>query len=445
MHTLLVRYNRIQVLLVTSALDGLLVLGMALLADASHLPLLYCLLVLQFSAGAFYAPARAALLPKTVRPSDLPSATVIDSFSWSLAGAVASSAGGLLASRLGIRWCFVIDGGTYALSLLCTLRIPGKLGLVAGADGEADPASAGSGASEAGAAIGAEAPHSLGSLSLSLPVAGGFLRALPGIDEAGPEGRARAHAHPQRLLRSLRRSLRVALRSLHECSAYLRRNPDVLWLAAIKGAGALTWGSIDVLNAVLSKLPAMQTLGDAPVPLGIMFDAVGNSALVCPVAVNAFVPARPGALALACAAALAAIAAGHALMSRSATIWPVLGATFVRAAGSAVVWVYSTLALQLVVPDAMLGRLAAWEMAWYTVAEAGSSLAAGLALDLGHLSPHAILSVAAAVAAAIAAAFFLWGRRFAARQGEQDGQGREPEAIALVTRRAGGQAEEDLG
>ena len=236
--------------------------------------------------------------------------------------------------------------------------------------------------------------------------------------------------------------MRVALLSLHECSAYLRRNPDVLWLAAIKGAGAVTWGAIDVLNAVLSKLPAMQALGDAPVTLGIVFATVGISSLVCPVAVNALVPARPGALALACAAALAAIAAGHALMGLSATIWPVLGATFVRAAGSAVVWVYSTLALQLVVPDAMLGRLAAWEMAWYTVAEAGSSLAAGLALDLGHLSPHAILSVAAAVAAAIAAAFFLWGRRFAARQDGRDGQGREPEAIALVTRRAEAHVEE---
>lgn len=39
----------------------------------------------------------------------------------------------------------------------------------------------------------------------------------------------------------------------------------------------------------------------------------------------------------------------------------------VKSFGSAVMWVYSTLLLQLRVPDAMLGRMMALEMAFFTV------------------------------------------------------------------------------
>ena len=41
--------------------------------------------------------------------------------------------------------------------------------------------------------------------------------------------------------------------------------------------------------------------------------------------------------------------------------------TAIRSAGSAVLWIYSTLMLQYVVPNKLLGRVMALEMALFTV------------------------------------------------------------------------------
>ena len=57
--------------------------------------LLYVLLFLQFGANAFYDPARRALVPRVVPAERLPLATTLDSFAWSLMGAIGASLGGM--------------------------------------------------------------------------------------------------------------------------------------------------------------------------------------------------------------------------------------------------------------------------------------------------------------------------------------------------------------
>ena len=76
----------------------------------------------------------------------------------------------------------------------------------------------------------------------------------------------------------------------------------------------------------------------------------------------------------------------------------VLAASFIRSIGSAGMWIYSTLLLQLRCPNAILGRVSAAEMALYTVAEAASSLYGGAAFDVFGLTleqTSASLAVAA--------------------------------------------------
>lgn len=96
-------------MLVAAALiDALMVGLMALVRQPSQVGLLYVLLALQFSAAAFYDPARTALVPVLVPASDLHLATTIDSFAWSVTGAVGASIGGVVASRLGKQACFLL-------------------------------------------------------------------------------------------------------------------------------------------------------------------------------------------------------------------------------------------------------------------------------------------------------------------------------------------------
>ena len=48
------------------------------------------------------------MLPVAVAPSDLHLATTIDSFAWSLTGAIGAGLGGLVASRLGNSACYLL-------------------------------------------------------------------------------------------------------------------------------------------------------------------------------------------------------------------------------------------------------------------------------------------------------------------------------------------------
>jgi hypothetical protein len=67
-------------------------------------------------------------------------------------------------------------------------------------------------------------------------------------------------------------------------------------------------------------------------------------------------------------------------MAIAPNVWMVLFSTSVRAIGSAVIWVYSTLLLQIRVPNALLGRILALEMALLTVRILSKKLSLALPL-----------------------------------------------------------------
>ena len=58
---------------------------------------------------------------------------------------------------------------------------------------------------------------------------------------------------------------------------------------------------------------------------------------------------------------------GYMLMAAAPNIWLLIPSTIVRSCGSSVVWVYSTLLIQLRVPNQLQGRIMALEMAFYVV------------------------------------------------------------------------------
>ena len=69
----------------------------------------------------------------------------------------------------------------------------------------------------------------------------------------------------------------------------------------------------------------------------------------------------------ACAASFVMFFVGYLLMSAAPNIWLLIPSTIVRSCGSSIVWVYSTLLIQLRVPNQLQGRMMALEMAFYVV------------------------------------------------------------------------------
>ncbi|MFC1404925.1 MULTISPECIES: MFS transporter [Streptacidiphilus] len=72
---------------------------------------------------AFYGPAASAALPNLVPTSDLLTANALSGGAWGVMLAVGASLGALLASVLGIDWCFALDVVTFCVSAALVGRV----------------------------------------------------------------------------------------------------------------------------------------------------------------------------------------------------------------------------------------------------------------------------------------------------------------------------------
>ena len=92
-------------------------------------PFFLLLLSVQYSAAAFYDPARRAITPSLVdfNEKDLVLATTLDTVCWSTMTSVGASLGGVALSRLGARWCFFLDSLTYVAAAAAALSLRGHV------------------------------------------------------------------------------------------------------------------------------------------------------------------------------------------------------------------------------------------------------------------------------------------------------------------------------
>ena len=67
---------------------------------------------------------------------------------------------------------------------------------------------------------------------------------------------------------------------------------QVAVLCFIKFSGALVWGAADILQVKYSEMPIMQSLGDGPQTLGLVFASVGVGCFFGPILFNWFTPPR---------------------------------------------------------------------------------------------------------------------------------------------------------
>jgi MFS family permease len=75
------------------------------------------------AAGALQRPSREALAPRTVRHEQIPAANALDSFGRQVGVLIGPAVGGLLASYVGIGWCFVVDVAGLAVATLLYVRM----------------------------------------------------------------------------------------------------------------------------------------------------------------------------------------------------------------------------------------------------------------------------------------------------------------------------------
>jgi hypothetical protein len=152
-------------------------------------------------------------------------------------------------------------------------------------------------------------------------------------------------------------------------------------LVLLKFSSALLFGAIDVLNVSFSERGSDE---GRSVRLGILFAIPGIGCLIGPIIANRFTNMRkPKSIQLVCVYSFALNAFGLLMMGIFRQFWLIGLFTGIRAMGSAIVWINSSLLLQKFCEPDMFGRLSSIEYALAVFGEAASALGAGLLQDLG--------------------------------------------------------------
>ena len=303
---------------------------------------LYIATLLQMTVAAIYEPSRTAIVPMLVlEESNLEKAMILVSSSETLMQAVGSSVGGMLTGTVGIQSCFMFDSLSYLVSAFFIWKI----------SGDYDPT-----IQRAGAVI--EESDSLTDLFLSM--------AKEGV-------------------------------------AYLRSQT---WGAFVllKFSAALIYGSADVLNVSFSEQGGDSSsdvnLEESSKRLGILFAFVGVGCIVGPILIEPYSHVNDvSSLERACLVSYLLMALGYfGLWQFNHEFLLICIFSAVRAAGSNIVWIYSSLLLQILSRDSMLGRVVAVDYAFATFSEALSALLAGLLQDDANISAANVSLIMALVA-----------------------------------------------
>lgn len=119
------RLPRVQVMVWSDALRGILVAVVALLAFTQRLEVshVYLASLLFGFVNAFFLPAYTALLPETLPPEALPSANSLTSLSVEITGVAGPAIGAFIVSLGGPAAAFALDGLSFLISAICLLPL----------------------------------------------------------------------------------------------------------------------------------------------------------------------------------------------------------------------------------------------------------------------------------------------------------------------------------
>jgi MFS family permease len=172
---------------------------------------------------------------------------------------------------------------------------------------------------------------------------------------------------------------------------YLRGERFILGLSLVKGAGALAWGAINVIEVTYAKevfpleLPwltgSLPEIDAGTASLGLIYFVSGIGTGLGPLLLRRWLGDAPMRLRWAISAAFGLMAGGIFWLSVAPTLSQFGLGTLMRTVGSGTVWVFSAAMLQMIVPDRFRGRVFAFEFAVLTLTQSISIFWAGYAQD----------------------------------------------------------------
>jgi MFS family permease len=169
---------------------------------------------------------------------------------------------------------------------------------------------------------------------------------------------------------------------------YVRKNLDVGLITLVKAMGQV--GSFDIIAALYAAHVFRQGQEGATT-LGLMFTAFGVGAVIGPLISNRLGNSDVTWLRRAIWGGFACIPLAWLIVGTAPALPIALVGCVLRGMGGSVNWTYSDVLLQMSVPNHLLGRVFAFDIAIFTLAVSISLWLTGFITDTFHLSPRIIV------------------------------------------------------
>ena len=285
------KFDRKNLMIKLDMLAAICVLSYIYAVREESIYLFYGATIIRSSITATYHSITNSIVPQLVSdPEDLKRAATINGFVWSGMLAVGGVIAGWASARIGVEVCFFIDSVTYLMSACVISNVSGSY--------KVEPSTS----------------------------------KVKGPDVHVPESKM---------------SLRTLIRMSTDTFTYLWQCGFGL-LVLLKASGCLIWGSSDVLNVSFAQVDGDEA--ETSRRMGALYSSIGIGCLIGPIIANSTVVhgKQPRTLQLAIIGGLVFMTAGWLGVGGNTSSFKMICAfTMVRTIGSSIMWLFSTLLLQV--------------------------------------------------------------------------------------------------
>jgi MFS family permease len=190
---------------------------------------------------------------------------------------------------------------------------------------------------------------------------------------------------------------------------YIRSDRHVAALMLVKAGWGIAGGVLLLMTVMGQRV--FPVGGSAAAGIGVLYAARGIGAGIGPIMARAWMGQQPDEMRRAIAPSYVLVALFYLMLSWSTTIGVASVAVIGAHAAGSVLWVFSTVLLQLSVPDRFRGRVFSAELALLMIVSALSSFLCGYALDTWGLSPFVLTRVLGVLFVMPAAGWLIIERR----------------------------------
>jgi predicted MFS family arabinose efflux permease len=183
----------------------------------------------------------------------------------------------------------------------------------------------------------------------------------------------------------------VGVTDIVEGARYLKSSPRVVAVLLVKSAWGFGGGVLLLLTIFGKQIFPIGI--DGSTSIGLLYAARGLGAMIGPMIARRFTGTSPRTMLNAITASFFISALFYLLFAQASLFWVALLFVMGAHTGGSVNWVYSSTLLQMSVPNRLLGRVFAIEMALVTLTMAVSTYLTGWGLDYAGFSPRSMAAI----------------------------------------------------